>query len=59
MSLTRRRVPLSASVSGWPDHERVPLGPSAGQDAGRLPQLQVVNLAGPVSIHSQPLHESG
>ena len=42
MSLTRRRVPLFVSFTGWADHERVPLGPSARQDACRLPQLQVV-----------------
>ena len=41
MSLTRRRVPLFSSITGWPDHERVPSGPSARQDACRLPQLQV------------------
>lgn len=34
-------VPLFLPSTGWPDHERVPLRPPAGQDACRLPQLQV------------------
>ena len=42
-SLTRRRVPRCSTDTGWSDHERVSLGPSACQDACRLPQLQVSN----------------
>lgn len=41
MSLTRPRVLLALTCTGWPDHERVPPGPPAGQDAGGFPQLQV------------------
>jgi len=40
-SLTGGHVPLFPSCTGWPDHERVPSGPPAGQDACCLPQLQV------------------
>ena len=37
------RVLLFSNSTGWPDHERVSLGPSARQDACSLPQLQVSN----------------
>lgn len=41
MSLTRRRVLLAITCTGWSDHERVPFGPPAWKDVGGLPQLQV------------------
>ena len=53
------RVLLFSNSTGWPDHERVSLGPSARQDACSLPQLQVLNSGHDTSSHGsqqQMLH---
>ena len=55
------RVLLFPNSTGWPDHERIPLGPSACQDACSLPQLQVSNSGHDISNNGsqqQMLHSA-